>query len=65
MSTGLLSVVLPGCRAAENLRLLLPRLRRVLEADGRPFEILVVDTAAPVDATDLVCREVGVGHVRR
>jgi dolichol-phosphate mannosyltransferase len=60
-----LSVVCPSYLEEENLRLLLPRVRAVLEGLGRPFEILVVDAPEPVDATPEICRAEGVRHVAR
>jgi dolichol-phosphate mannosyltransferase len=60
-----LSVIIPAYREEENLRLLLPRVVRELEATGRTFELLVIDTPTPVDATAQVCRELGATPVRR
>jgi dolichol-phosphate mannosyltransferase len=60
-----ISVVLPAYREEENLRLLLPRIRAVLEGTGRPFEILVVDTAEPMDHTADVAADHGARLVRR
>lgn len=60
-----LSVVIPAYREAENLRLLLPRLRRVLDALGAPYEVLVVDAPSPQDETPQVCQDHGVRHLAR
>lgn len=51
-----LSVVLPAYMEEENLRLLLPRITRTLEAMGISWEVIVVDTAVPFDKTAEVCR---------
>lgn len=59
------SVVLPACREDENLRVLLPRLKRTLEQLEGRHEILVVDTREPLDDTEAVCAEHGVRHLRR
>jgi dolichol-phosphate mannosyltransferase len=61
-----LSVVMPAYREAENLSLLLPRLRSTLDAlvPGR-YEVLVVDTTRSRDETALVCRQNGVDWVAR
>lgn len=61
-----LSVVMPAYLEAENLRLLLPRLKGVLEkTDVKDFEILVVDTATPLDETKEVCNQIGVKYLAR
>lgn len=60
-----LSVVLPAYREEENLRLLLPRLHEAARGLGVPFEVLVVDTVAPLDATPAVCEREGVHYLGR
>lgn len=60
-----LSVVLPAYREEENLRLLLPRIRDVLDRTGRTFETLVVDTVEPMDRTAEVAAACGARLVRR
>jgi dolichol-phosphate mannosyltransferase len=60
-----LSVVIPAYREAENLRLLLPRLRKVLDRLGIPCEVLVVDTSAPQDDTPQVCQDHEVRYAPR
>jgi dolichol-phosphate mannosyltransferase len=42
-----LSLVLPTYNEAQNLPRLIPRLTRVLEREGVPFEIIVVDDDSP------------------
>ncbi len=65
LETPYVSVVLPAWREEENLRLLLPRVKAVLEGLGRPWEVLVVDAPEPLDATPEICRAEGVRHVAR
>jgi dolichol-phosphate mannosyltransferase len=60
-----LSVVIPAYLEEENLRLLLPRLRAVLEGLGVTQEILVIDTAKPMDNTAAVCAANGAVHLPR
>lgn len=60
-----LSVVIPAYREAENLRLLLPRLRRVLGSLGVRHEVLVVDTSSPQDETPQVCLDHEVRYLPR
>ncbi len=50
-----ISVVLPAYQEEENLRLLLPRIRTVLDAIGKSYEVLVIDTVEPLDNTKAVC----------
>ena len=57
--------MLPAFGEAENLELLLPRLRAVLDDAGIGSEIVVVDTLESLDSTESVCHEHGVVHVRR
>ena len=60
-----LSIVLPAYLEAENLRLLLPRLKETLRSLGATSEILVVDTVLPMDDTPAICAEQGVTYVAR
>ncbi len=47
---------MPACHEAENLRQLLPELKRALEETGEAYTILVIDTAEPTDETPEICR---------
>jgi dolichol-phosphate mannosyltransferase len=60
-----LSVVIPAYLEEENLRIILPRLRQALEKMDVVSEILVVDTAQPLDNTQQVCEEFDVMYVKR
>lgn len=60
-----LSVILPSYLEEENLRLLLPRIKEHCSRLTKSFEILVVDTSAPLDGTPAVCRELGVTYLNR
>jgi len=60
-----ISIVLPAYEEAENLKLLLPQLRAVLGGLSPGFEIVVVDTEQPRDATPEVCRENDVRYLPR
>ncbi len=60
-----LSVVLPSYMEEENLRLLLPRMNNVLANLVDKYEILVVDTVAPLDNTKDVCEQNEVRHISR
>lgn len=59
------SVVLPAYLEEENLRLLLPRIHTVMQSVGQPYEVVVVDTVEPLDATESVCQEHGVRYLHR
>ena len=59
------SVVMPAYHEEENLRVLLPRLRGVLERLGVTYEIVVVDTECERDNTREVCAEWGAKYVNR
>ena len=60
-----LSVVLPAYREADALRLLLPELNCSVRELTTSFEILVVDSAQPLDKTEAVCEVFGARHVRQ
>jgi dolichol-phosphate mannosyltransferase len=59
-----LSVVMPAYLEAESLRQLLPAIAAAV-ADLGPYEILVVDTMAPLDDTAEICARHGARHLRR
>ena len=52
-----LSIVILACREEENLRVLIPQILKSAESLDVPFEILVIDTAEPLDHTADVCAE--------
>lgn len=60
-----LSVVIPAYLEEENLRLLLPRLKEVLESLEIVTETLVMDTVTPLDDTRSVCKKYDAIHVPR
>lgn len=60
-----LSVILPSYQEGENLKLLLPGLKRAAAAVSPAYEVIVVDTCQPKDDTAEVCREHQVRYVPR
>ena len=60
-----LSIVMPAYEEGENLEKLLPRLREVAGRIAPSYEILVVDTETPHDATPEVCLRHGVRYIPR
>lgn len=60
-----LSVILPSYNEEENLRLLLPRIKRACAMITDAYEILVVDTMTSMDGTRELCDEEGVRYVPR
>lgn len=60
-----LSVVLPSFLEEENLRVLLPRLREALSHFRDNYEIVVIDTHAPLDNTRQVCEQHGARYINR
>lgn len=65
MNTIELSVVIPAYMEEENLRALLPRIKKTVDALVVDNEILVVDTLKPLDHTPNICREYGVQYFNR
>lgn len=58
-----ISVVLLAYKEAENLKLLLPQIKDVLEDIGEKYEILIIDSAEPLDNTKEVCKENGAKYI--
>lgn len=49
-------------REAENLEILFPKVIKELDSIDEDYEIVVVDTAKPLDNTEEVCRRYGVRY---
>jgi dolichol-phosphate mannosyltransferase len=60
-----LSVIIPAYLEEENLRVILPRLSKVLHDLNAPYEVLVIDTMQSMDNTPLVCKENGAVYINR
>lgn len=60
-----LSVIIPAYMEEENLRILLPRISRVLGKIGCVSECIIVDSNERLDDTELVCIENNVKYVSR
>lgn len=60
-----LSIILPAYLEEKNLRVLLPRIKECARLLTDSFEVLVVDTETPMDATPQVCKENEVIYVNR
>jgi dolichol-phosphate mannosyltransferase len=59
------SLVLPAYHEEENLRILLPRIKNVIESLPGKWELVVVDTPQPLDATESACSDFQVRYVKR
>lgn len=60
-----ISVALLAYKEEENLRVLLPQINDELSAIGESYEILVVDSAEPMDNTRQVCAENGARYINQ
>ena len=60
-----LSVFLPAYGEAENLKELLPQIKRVVTELNISAQIMVIDAIEPVDDTASICHQNGVGYLRR
>jgi dolichol-phosphate mannosyltransferase len=58
-----LSILIPAYLEEENLRLILPRLKEVLEGMKIAAEALVIDTVTPLDNTRSVCGQFAAVYV--
>ena len=59
------SLVLLAYKEEENLRVLLPKIRKTLDKLDTEYEIVVVDTDVPYDNTAEVCRDNDVRYVNQ
>lgn len=60
-----ISVVLLAYKEEENLRVLLPQIKKEVEKCGEDYEILIIDTAKPLDNTKSVCDEMGAKYINQ
>lgn len=60
-----ISTVLLAYKEAENLKMLLPKIKKELDALPEEYEIIVVDTAQKTDNTDEVCAKFGAKYVNQ
>lgn len=60
-----LSVILAAYKEAENLEILLPRLKSTLSQLTPSFEILVIDSIEPMDNTTDICKNNAVRCLKR
>ena len=60
-----ISVVLLAYKEEENLRVLLPEIKKNVEKCEKNYEILVIDTETPLDNTKDVCEEFGAKYINQ
>lgn len=60
-----ISVVLLSYKEAENLKILLPEIKKEVEKCTNNYEILVIDTEKSLDNTKDVCTENGVCYINQ
>ncbi|MBQ8928284.1 MAG: glycosyltransferase [Oscillospiraceae bacterium] len=61
----LISVVLLAYKEAENLEVLLPQIKEILQKERAQFELLIIDTEQKLDNTDEVCARHGARYVNQ
>ncbi len=59
------SVVLLAYKEEENLKVLLPEIKKEMSKIPEKYEIIVVDTQKPLDNTKQVCAEMGAKYVNQ
>lgn len=59
------SIVLLAYKEEENLTVLIPKIKEQIEKVEKDYEIIVVDTAQPMDHTKTVCDKMGVRYVNQ
>lgn len=57
-----ISVVLLAYKEAENLKILFPRILDALKETGTDYEIVLIDSEKPLDATPEICAQFGVKY---
>lgn len=60
-----ISVVLLAYKEADNLKVLLPKIKDTVEALGEEYEIIVIDTPQPLDNTSEVCDQFGARYLNQ
>lgn len=60
-----ISTVLLAYKEAENLRVLLPKIKNELNKTGEEYEIIIIDTKEPLDDTPEVCEQFGARYVNQ
>lgn len=60
-----ISFALLAYKEEENLKVLLPKIKKVAEEIGEEFEILVIDTQKPLDNTQDVCQANGAVYINQ
>ena len=60
-----ISAVLLAYKEAENLKVLLPKIKQQLDKIGEEYEIIIVDTMKPLDDTPAVCKKFGARYVNQ
>jgi len=60
-----ISIVLLAYKEAENLKVLIPKIKKEVSNCENDFEILVIDTEKPLDDTKEVCDEAGATYINQ
>ena len=60
-----ISVILLAYKEEENLKVLLPQIIDNVKKTGEEYEILVIDTAEPLDDTEGVCKTFGARYINQ
>ncbi len=60
-----ISTILLAYKEAENLKVLLPQIKKYLDKTGEEYEIVIIDTEKPMDNTADICRDFGARYVNQ
>jgi len=60
-----ISVIILAYKEEENLKLLLPEVKKQMEKLKENYQIIVVDVAQPLDDTEIVCKEYGCEYINQ
>jgi dolichol-phosphate mannosyltransferase len=57
------TIALLAYKEAENLRILLPNIKQIMDKMEETYEIIIVDSEKPTDDTEVVCKENNVTYI--
>lgn len=61
----MISIVIPAYKEAENLKFILPKIKKVMNSRNLEYEVLVIDTMTPLDDTEEICQKNNARYISR
>lgn len=60
-----LTVIIPSYNEAQNLEIILPKLKEVLDETNLSYEVLILDTMEKTDNTEEICQKYNFDYIKR